>query len=108
MISKEDFEKLIDNLRDKLDDTTFALVSEEILATKSAYNNGFDEYQKAVDDMEKLKSEKEELLKVNGKLYQKIGFDKDDVIEKKEDNSDDDKNEKIKIEDVIDEKGDLI
>lgn len=106
MISKEEFEKLINNLRDKLDETTAALVSEEILATISAYNNGFDEYEKAAQEVEKLKGEKEELLKVNGKLYQKIGFDK----EEKEDDKfeDDEDNEEIKIEDVIDEKGDLI
>lgn len=107
MLSKEEFEKIINKLRDKLDDTTGALISEEILATISAYNNGFDEYEKSVEEVEKLKGEKEELLKVNGKLYQRIGFDKE---EEKEDNKieDDDKKEEIKIEDVIDEKGDLI
>lgn len=105
MISKEEFEKLIDNLRGKLDETTVALVSEEILATISAYNNGFDEYEKSIEEVEKLKGEKEELLKVNGKLYQKIGFDKDEEDDKKEDKPDE---EEIKIEDVIDEKGDLI
>ena len=105
MISKEEFEKLINNLRDKLDETTVALVSEEILATISAYNNGFDEYTKSVEEVEKLKGEKEELLKVNGKLYQRIGFDR----EEKEDNIEDAKDEEeIKIEDVIDEKGELI
>lgn len=105
MLSKEEFETLINNLRDKLDETTGALVSEEILATISAYNNGFDEYEKTVEEVEKLKGEKEELLKVNGKLYQKIGFDK----EEKEDNIEDAKDEEeIKIEDVIDEKGELI
>ena len=105
MISKEEFETLINNLRDKLDETTVALISEEILATISAYNNGFDEYTKSVEEVEKLKGEKEELLKVNGKLYQRIGFDR----EEKEDNIEDKKDEEeIKIEDVIDEKGDLI
>ena len=105
MISKEEFETLINNLRDKLDETTVALVSEEILATISAYNNGYDEYTKSVEEVEKLKGEKEELLKVNGKLYQRIGFDR----EEKEDNIEDVKNEEeIKIEDVIDEKGELI
>ena len=105
MLSKEDFETLINNLRDKLDETTVALVSEEILATISAYNNGFDEYTKSVEEVEKLKGEKEELLKVNGKLYQRIGFDR----EEKEDNIEDIKDEEeIKIEDVIDEKGELI
>ena len=106
MLGKEEFETLINNLREKLDDTTSALVSEELLATISAYNNGFDEYTKSVEEVEKLKGEKEELLKVNGKLYQKIGFDKDEKIEKKDD--DDKEKEEIKIEDVIDEKGDLI
>ena len=105
MISKEEFETLINNLRDKLDETSVALVSEEILATISAYNNGFDEYTKSVEEVEKLKGEKEELLKVNGKLYQRIGFDR----EEKDDNIEDKKDEEeIKIEDVIDEKGDLI
>ena len=105
MISKEEFEQLINNLRDKLDETTVALVSEEILATISAYNNGFDEYTKSVEEVEKLKGEKEELLKVNGKLYQRIGFDR----EEKEDNIEDVKDEEeTKIEDVIDEKGELI
>lgn len=105
MISKEEFEKLINNLRDKLDETTVALVSEEILAIISAYNNGFDEYTKSVEEVEKIKGEKEELLKVNGKLYQRIGFDR----EEKEDNIEDVKDEEeIRIEDVIDEKGELI
>ena len=105
MISKEEFENLLNKLKEKLDDTTGALVSEELLATLSAYNNGFDEYEKSIEEVEKLKGEKEELLKVNGKLYQKIGFDKEE--EKKEEEKEDDK-EEIKIEDVIDEKGDLI
>lgn len=106
MLSKEEFEQLINNLRDKLDETTVALVSEELLATISAYNNGFDEYSKSVEEVEKLKGEKEELLKVNGKLYQRIGFDKeeDPAEEKQEETAE----EEIKIEDVIDEKGDLI
>lgn len=107
MLSKEEFEKLINNLKDKLDETTGALVSEEILAAISAYNSGFDEYEKSVEEVEKLKGEKEELLKVNGKLYQRIGFDKEE--EKEDDKFEDDEDkEEIKIEDVIDEKGDLI
>lgn len=107
MISKEEFETLINNLREKLDETTVALVSEEILATIAAYNNGYDEYEKSIEEVEKLKGEKEELLKVNGKLYQKIGFDKEDV-EDDDTKEEDRKEEEIKIEDVIDEKGDLI
>lgn len=107
MLSKEEFEKLVDNLRAKLDETTVALVSEELIALMSAYTTGFDEYSKSVEEVETLKGEKEELLKVNGKLYQRIGFDE----EKEEDKFNEDESpesEEIKIEDVIDEKGELI
>ena len=105
MLSKEEYEKLTNNLRDKLDETTVALVSEELLALISAYNTGFDEYSTSIEEVEKLKGEKEELLKVNGKLYQRIGFDKeeDPAEEKQEETA-----EETKIEDVIDEKGELI
>ena len=106
MISKEEFEELINNLRGKLDETTLALVSEEILATLSAFNNGYDEYTKTVEEVEKLKGEKEELLKVNGKLYQRIGFESEE--EKEEEKDDNVEEENLEIEDVIDEKGDLI
>ena len=106
MISKEDFGKLVDNVRAKLDDTTSALVSEELLAILSDYGNGYDEYEKSLKEVKKLNGEKEELLKVNGKLYQKIGFDKEEIEEKKEEKEDD--REEIKIEDVIDERGELI
>lgn len=105
MISKEEFEQLINNLRGKLDETTLALVSEEILATLSAFNNAYDEYSKTVEEVEKLKGEKEELLKVNGKLYQRIGFDDEEEKEEKVEDVDE---EKLEIEDVIDEKGELI
>ena len=108
MISKEEFEELINNLRGKLDETTLALVSEEILATLSAFNNAYDEYSKTVEEVEKLKGEKEELLKVNGKLYQRIGFDSEEEKEEEEEKVNDGEEEKLEIEDVIDEKGDLI
>lgn len=105
-MSKDEFAKIIDALKEKLDETTNALVSEELLAILSAYNTAVDDNETSVAEIEKLKGEKEELLKVNGKLYQKIGFDKEDEpdpepTEEKED-------EEIKIDDVIDEKGDLI
>ena len=107
MTSKEDFEKLINNLRSKLDDTTNAMVSDELISTMSAYNSGYDEYEKMRDEKEKMKQEKEELLKVNGKLYQRIGFeDKEEKI--KEEKNKNDNIEELKIEDIINEKGDLI
>lgn len=107
MISKEDFKALVDGLKEKLDETSQALVSEELLALQSNYNNGFDNYTELEDKVSKLNSDKDELLKVNGKLYQQIGFEKKED-EKKQDVNDKKDDEIIEISDVIDEKGELI
>lgn len=105
MMTKEDFEKLINSIKEKLDETTQALLSEDLLGVLSNYNMAIDEIANLDEKISKLETDKEDLLKVNGRLFQKIGFDKEE--EKKEEENDDDA-EELKIEDVIDEKGDLI
>lgn len=105
MLTKEDFEKLINSIKEKLDETTQALLSEDLLGVLSSYNMAIDEVTSLGDKISKLEVDKEDLLKVNGRLFQKIGFDKEE--EKKEEEKEDN-GEELKIEDVIDEKGDLI
>lgn len=104
MLTKEEFEKLITSIKEKLDETVQALVSEDLLGVMSSYNNAIDEVANLGEKITKLEADKEDLLKVNGRLFQKIGFDKEEepAEEKAEDV------EELKIEDVIDEKGELI
>lgn len=104
MLTKEDFKNLITSIKDKLDDTTQALVSEELLNVLTNYNLAVDEVESKTQSIANLTKDNEELLKVNGKLFQKIGFEKDET-ENDEPKSED---EKIKLEDIINEKGDLI
>ena len=108
MLSKEDFEKLVNKIKEGLDETTCALISEDLLSVISNYNMAVDTVEETKTENEKLKADKDELLKVNGRLFQKIGFDKEDAEDdgKKEEKEDD--KEEIKIEDVIDEKGEII
>lgn len=108
MLSKEDFEKLVNKIKDGLDETTSALISEDLLNVISNYNMAVDSIEETKTENDKLKADKDELLKVNGRLFQKIGFDKEDAEDddKKEEKEDD--KEEIKIEDVIDEKGEII
>ena len=105
MLTKEEFENLISSIKEKLDETVQALVSEDLLGVMSSYSNALDEIASLGDKITGLEADKEELLKVNGRLFQKIGFDKEE--EKMEEEKTDD-GEKLEIEDVIDEKGELI
>ena len=105
MMSYEELETLVNEIKDKLDETTGALISEDLLNIVSNYKLGIDEVSRLAEEVETLKSEKDELLKVNGRLFQKVGFDKEEV--EKEETSED-VSEELTVEDVIDEKGELI
>lgn len=104
MMSYEELETLVNSIKDRLDETTGALVSEDLLSLVANYKIGIDEIETAKEEIAKLKSDKDELLKVNGRLFQKVGFDKEEEkMEEKEDLIDE-----IKIEDIIDERGEMI
>ncbi len=105
MMSYEELETLVNEIKGKLDETTSALISEDLLNIISNYKLGIDEVSRLSEEVETLKSEKDELLKVNGRLFQKVGFDKEE--EEKEEASDD-VSEELTVEDVIDEKGEII
>ena len=75
MMNFEEFENLINDIKTSLDDTTSALLSEKLLNVVSNYKIGVDKIEEMTKDLEKIKNEKDELLKVNGKLFQQIGFD---------------------------------
>lgn len=104
MMSYEELETLVNEIKGKLDETTGALISEDLLNIVSNYKLGIDEVSTLNEEVNTLKSEKDELLKVNGRLFQQIGFEKEEK-EEEEVTSDE---EELTVEDVIDEKGELI
>lgn len=106
MMSYEELETLVNEIKGKLDETTSALISEDLLNIISNYKLGIDEISRLSEEVGTLKSEKDELLKVNGRLFQKVGFDKEEV--EKEEEASDDVSEELTVEDVIDEKGEII
>lgn len=105
MMSYEELETLVNEIKGKLDETTGALISEDLLNIVSNYKLGIDEVSRLNEEVDTLKSEKDELLKVNGRLFQQIGFEKEEEKEEEEVTSDE---EELTVEDVIDEKGELI
>lgn len=105
MITRDEFESLLTTLKDKLDETTGALVSEDILNVLSNATIMFDKIDELTKSVENLTKDKEDLLKTNGQLFQKIGFEKEEVVEDKVEDLIEDV---IELEDIIDEKGDFV
>lgn len=107
MLSIDELKVLIDKIKEGLDETTSALISEDLLSIVSTYQLALDEIAKKSEELEKLVADNEELLKVNGRLFQKIGFE-EDIKDESEELSSKDEEEEITLEEVIDEKGELI
>lgn len=106
MANIDELKVLVDSIKEKLDETQGALVSEDLLSVVSNYGLLFDELTSIKEEVEKLKAENEELLKVNGRLFQKIGFDEDIKDESAELPSEE--AEEMTVEEIIDEKGEII
>lgn len=103
MFTREELESYISDMRNQLDENTSALLSENFLSIIANYGNALDRIVELENENTNLKNTNDELLKVNGKLFQKIGFEKEENEEKTEETP-----EEIKIEDVVNEKGELI
>ena len=107
MYSIEELKVLIDKIKEGLDETQSALISEDLLSIISNYQLALDEISKVSEELDKLKVDNEELLKVNGRLFQKIGFE-EDIKDESSELPSEEKEDEITIEEVIDEKGELI
>lgn len=106
MLSIDELKVLIDKIKEGLDETQSALISEDLLSIISNYQLAIDELAKVNEELGKIKADNEELLKVNGRLFQKIGFEEDIKDESAELPSEPE--EEITVEEVIDEKGEII
>lgn len=107
MLSIDELKTLIDKIKEGLDETASALISEDLLSIVSTYQLALDEIAKKSEELEKLVSDNEELLKVNGRLFQKIGFE-EDIKDESEELKSEGEEEEITLDEVIDEKGELI
>lgn len=107
MLSIDELKTLIDKIKEGLDETASALISEDLLSIVSTYQLALDEIAKKSEELEKLVADNEELLKVNGRLFQKIGFE-EDIKDESEELKSEGEEEEITLDEVIDEKGELI
>ena len=107
MLNKEEFEALINSIKEKLGEETSALLAEDLLNILSNYVSALDKLEEDAGLIESLNKDKDELLKVNGIHNQKEGFDKEEE-EKAEDGEEFEETVPMEIVEVIDEEGGLL
>lgn len=104
-MNMEEYNNLIENIRNNMDEETRALQSDNFATLMSAYNTRMNEIEGLNSENERLKNTNNELLLTNGKLFQQIGFKKEEN-EKKIENKE--KDDIISISNIINDKGEMI
>ena len=105
----ENFNKTIDTIKEKVGEDTSALISDELLSLMTEHKSLTEQSNEQNKTIESLKTEKEELVSTNAKLFRRIGFeDKEPMTFATEQDNAQAKNEEIQIGDIINDKGDFI
>lgn len=106
MMSREDLEKVVNKIKDSVNETDSALISDDLVSIVTAYDSLIADNESKTNEIATLNTDKDNLIKVNGQLFQKVGFGKEantSTIQKEESAE-----EVIDITDIINEKGELI
>lgn len=105
----DEIEKAVSSIKEKIGEENAALVSDElatVLSSSKAATSELEDYAKTV---ETLKSDKENLVNANAKLFQRLGFEDknhENTPVVTTDNSSDVSS--LTINDIINDKGDII
>lgn len=102
------FNETIDRIRENIGSELSAANSEDLLGVVGAFSELSENYSDSQKQIEKLQAEKEELLKTNGKLFQKIGFDNKVTYNDNNNTGNEKEEDIINLEDIINEKGEII
>lgn len=104
------FEETISSIKEKVGEENSALISDDIITLMTEHKSLTEQNEANVKEIETLKSDKNDLLGVNAKLFQRLGFEDNEKMTFSGQNKtqQNDEPEEIKIGDIINVKGDII
>lgn len=100
-MKQEDFEKLQNNMKEKLGDSNFALISDDVATLMSENNSMNTQISERDTTIERLNQDKSNLIETNGNLMQKISVGFQEPTQTKNVTE----NQKIVLKDCFDDKG---
>lgn len=103
------FNETINHIKEKVGEENSALISDELIALMTEHKTLTEQNEENNKKIETLKSEKDDLVSANSKLFRRLGFE--DEQKTTYINSQTQQNEEvkeIKIGDIINDKGDIL
>lgn len=103
-MTKEQHNAIIENIKATAGEQSGALIADDLVTLMNDYSVILLQTEDLTNQVNLLTQEKSDLITANGKLFQKVGF------EKAEELPDDKKSEEeiISVDDIINEKGEMI
>lgn len=106
----DSFNDTIEKIKEKIGEENSALVSDELLSLMTEHKSTSDTLNERDEEIVTLKTEKENLVSANSKLFQRIGFENNlGTNNFTQPNQTDQKVEtELDLGDIINDKGDFI
>lgn len=108
----DEFNKTIDTIKERIGEENSALISDEIISLMTEHKALTEQNEANTKQIETLKTEKDNLVNANAKLFQRLGFEDTEKMTFSQPNNplqqEQSKPEEIKLEDIINSKGDII
>lgn len=103
------FNETIDHIKEKVGEENSALISDELISLMTEHKCLTEQDNDKAKQIETLKSEKDDLVNANAKLFRRLGFeDEQKTSFTTPDNTPQQSVEEIKLGDIINQKGELI
>ena len=103
------FNETIDHIKEKVGEENSALISDELISLMTEHKSLTEQDNEKSKQIETLKSEKDDLVNANAKLFRRLGFEDEQktnfITNEAEQKTE---VEEIKIGDIINEKGEII
>ena len=103
------FNETIDHIKEKVGEENSALISDELISLMTEHKSLTEQDNEKSKQIETLKSEKDDLVNANAKLFRRLGFEDEQktnfITSEPEQKTE---VEEIKIGDIINEKGEII
>lgn len=103
------FNETIDHIKEKVGEENSALISDELISLMTEHKALTEQDNDKAKQIESLKSEKDDLVNANAKLFRRLGFEDDqNTTFIAPPNETKESVEEIQLGDIINEKGELI
>lgn len=106
----ENFNKTIDHIKEKVGEENSALISDELISLMTEHKSLTEQNNEKAEQIETLKSEKDDLVNANAKLFRRLGFEDEQktTFTTPDNSAQSNEGEEINIGDIINDNGDII